>query len=105
LAKRLSTRNAASYLKGNSIDIKGNDIRAHGNSVERAVKQVRHWLRINCAPTIPSGNSVWQSFNEFYTDFEEACNKANYDESDMNEMPVSEYLDFVVRWVGVRAQA
>jgi hypothetical protein len=84
-------------------DISGNDIRAHGNSVERAVKHVRHWLRINCVPTIPSGNFVWQSFNEFYAAFEEACKQANYDESDINEMPVSEYLDFVVRWVAVQA--
>ena len=86
-------------------DISGNDIRAHDNNTERVVKQVRNWLRITCAPTVPSGNSVWQSFNEFYADFEEACNQANYDESDMNEMPVTEYLDFVNRWVAIKTRA
>lgn len=79
-------------------DISGNDIQAHYGDPEQLIKKIRNWLQTSCGLKLPSGNHLWQLFNEFYTAFVVSCCDAGYDEADMNEMPVSEYVNYVKDW-------
>ena len=48
---------------------------------------------------MPGGNRLWQFYNEFYAAFEEACERADYDEQDVRDMPIEEYVRFIKEWI------
>ena len=70
-------------------DIAGQDISAHGNNVERAIRAVRDWLR-SCRPkiSIPSGSKISQRFHLFNNDLPLICQTLHLDEDELT------FLDF-----------
>jgi hypothetical protein len=75
-------------------DIAGNDIKCHEGSPEKLIKQLRTWFVRN-GTTLPSGSKIWISFNEFYEAFQMQASEQGYTGEDIDEMPVSEFINFV----------
>lgn len=68
-------------------DIAGNDIRAHSDEPELAIKQVRNWLRINANERFDWPTVIWNIFNEFESDYKEILEAENYDPHSIAPLP------------------
>ncbi|MCB9230677.1 MAG: hypothetical protein H6581_03400 [Bacteroidia bacterium] len=81
-------------------DISGNDIAIHDDSPEKAIRQVRNWIRKFAGDQIDSANKIWLHFNEFNGDFYEVISPQNMlTDADVSEMPWSEFAFFIQEWI------
>lgn len=80
-------------------DISGNDIKSHSGDAKRVIRAIRNWLFENGFTELPSVNTIWETYNEFYSQFQYQTNQLGYDEEDLDEMPVPEFIYFVNRLV------
>ncbi len=76
-------------------DISGNDIKAHGGESKKVVRAVRNWFFENGFVGLPSGNTTWEAYNEFYSQFQDHVDNLGYDDEDIEEMPITEFIYFV----------
>jgi|LGOV01.1.fsa_nt_gb hypothetical protein len=76
-------------------DISGNDIKSHGGESKKAIRAVRNWLFENGHVGLPSVNIIWVAYNEFYSQFQDHVDQLGYDDEDIEEMPVPEFIYFV----------
>lgn len=79
-------------------DISGNDIEAHKNDAETLVRKIRNWF-IGQGMQIPSPNSIWVLFNEFEGALSELCLSEGYSQTDIDEMPKTEFIKYIKDWV------
>jgi len=79
-------------------DIAGNDIQAHSGDPQTLVRHVRNWLYGNATEPMQSGTMMWRRFNEFYGNFSIATQTLGYNEDDLAEMPVAEFIEFIQAW-------
>jgi hypothetical protein len=78
-------------------DIAGQDIRAHENNPENAIKIVRDWLRnASKRTTLPGGTAIVESYKSFRTDLPLICDTANIQ---VNELTFNDYATFVSEWL------
>lgn len=78
-------------------DIAGQDIKAHQNKTEKAIKVVRDWLRSSDETVkIPSGSKIARHYSEFREDLPDLCSAANLD---LNELIYNDYTTLVVQWL------
>jgi hypothetical protein len=55
-------------------DISGQDIRAHGGDPERAIREVRDWLRLaSKRTTLPGGTEIIGHYHRFQNDLPDMC--------------------------------
>lgn len=55
-------------------DISGQDIRAHGGNPERAIREVRDWLRLTSKrTTLPGGREIIEHYHKFQNDLPDIC--------------------------------
>ena len=55
-------------------DISGQDIRAHGGSPDRAIREVRDWLRLaSKRTTVPGGAEIVNHYRRFQNDLPNLC--------------------------------
>jgi len=80
-------------------DLSGNDIGSHGNNPEEAVREVRNWIRKIKAVQIDSANKIWNLYGEFTGDFREEVDALEFNQEDIDNMPKSEYCDFIESWL------
>jgi hypothetical protein len=80
-------------------DISGNDIRAHNFDLKTLIRNTRNWILTTTKINLPSANSIWKEFNFFYSNLVATCKKSNYDDKDIQEMPVTEYIYYIVQWL------
>ena len=80
-------------------DISGNDIRAHNANDQDLIRVVRNWIRTARDESIPGSHTIWRDFNIFYIYFIENCKRKEYDNADIEQMPITEYIYFVRRWL------
>jgi hypothetical protein len=80
-------------------DISGNDIRAHNANDKDLIREVRNWIRTNTNRFVPAANTIWDDFNLYSIDFEKTCKEKGYDNDDIEQMPISEYIGFVKKWL------
>ncbi len=80
-------------------DISGNDIKAHENKPEKLVRQVRNWIQTQGDRRISSFTVIWLRFNEFYAEFKHMCEKYQYSNEDIEDMPLMEYIFFIKEWL------
>lgn len=79
-------------------DISGNDIKSHYGSPEMLVRKVRDWIFETTNTKATSTTRIWRRFNEFYCDFMMAVNKSGYSETEVQEMPIIEFITFIKEW-------
>ena len=79
-------------------DIAGQDIKAHENAPERAIKAVRSWL--SKQPTsrtgIPGGSRMASRYLEFRGLLPQLCEEAGLEE---DELEFNDYITLVVAWL------
>lgn len=81
-------------------DLSGVDIKSHADNPEELVRAVRDWfvetigLRGLQGPT-----KIWYRFTDFTSAFYKARKKDGFSDSDLDIMPIPEYIDFIIDWV------
>ena len=79
-------------------DISGNDIYAHQNQPEMAVRSIRNWFRQNLGE-IPMDKEIWGAFNEFTFDYETILNRMGYDPQSISAIPFRDTIDIMKKWI------
>lgn len=82
-------------------DLSGNDIRAHNSDVKELIRNTRNWVYTTTDTDLPSANRIWRSFNIFSSYLVEKCREEDYDDKDIEEMPIKEYIDYIIKWRNV----
>jgi hypothetical protein len=79
-------------------DIVGQDIAAHGNDIEQAIKAVRDWLAVSNAGTIPAPGkaAIARRYRRFMADLPAICAATD---RDVSELTFTEYADAVSTWL------
>lgn len=80
-------------------DLSGSDIRKHNNNPENLVRQVRNWFVETVKIKACSSSIIWESFNEFMSDFYAKRKNEGYKSRDLQEMPMPELINFMRRWI------
>ncbi len=83
-------------------DIAGNDIRAHHNNPELAIKNVRDWMKINVGHQVEWANAIWMAFNEFLFDYIEFAEQKKYDPYKIQSITFSDLIDYMKVWIKAR---
>ncbi len=86
------------YLKVIS-DIGGQDIASHGDDPEILVEKVRNWFSENHRGIDPPSHIIWKAFNQFYSNLELALAPQGYSKSDVDKMPISEFIKYAEKWI------
>jgi hypothetical protein len=80
-------------------DIAGQDIKSHGNSPNKAVSQVRKFLRTESGRVnIPGEARIWNRFKQFEKELPLICKKSSIA---IRELTYLDYQYFVVEWLKV----
>lgn len=80
-------------------DIAGQDIKAHSNDPEEAIKKVRNWLRDSSKrESIPGGKAICNRYTRFRADLPALCNQIPIEE---DEMTFNDYATLVSQWLKV----
>lgn len=80
-------------------DIAGNDIRAHHNEPEKAIKNVRDWLKINTKEKLDHAKSIWLLYNEFLFDYTQYAKENQFDPYDINDVTFSDLIELMTEWI------
>lgn len=80
-------------------DLSGSDIKKHNNKPEILVRQVRNWFVETVKIKACSSSIIWESFNEFMSDFYAKRKNEGYKSRDLQEMPMPELINFMRRWI------
>ena len=83
-------------------DIAGQDIRAHGNNVERAIGQVRNWLTTHATNPLPGPRSLATRYFAFTQELPELCEAAAITR---RELTFGDYSTFVTAWLESEEEA
>lgn len=81
-------------------DIAGQDIRAHGRSVERVIQQVRDFLATQCPPhvVLPGGRALMARYEEFRRELRLSCARLHLDP---RSLTFRDLTVFIVGWMDV----
>jgi hypothetical protein len=79
-------------------DIAGQDIAAHGDDIEQAIKAVRDWLAVSNAGTIPAPGkaAIVKRHRRFMADLPAICSATD---RDVGELTFTEYADAASTWL------
>jgi hypothetical protein len=79
-------------------DIAGQDIAAHGEDVEQAMKAVRDWLAVSNAGTIPAPGkaAMGRRYRRFMADLPAICSATD---RNMGELTFTEFADAASTWL------
>lgn len=78
-------------------DISGQDIKAHNDDPERAVRLVRDWLNSSSGrKTIPGGKKIWGRYNEYQANLPTMCDKTGLT---VDEMTFNDKANFASEWL------
>jgi len=81
-------------------DISGQDISSHSNDPMLIVKSVRNWIYKNRPTKKPLAyTTIWDLYNEFIYDFDNDMKAEGLDPNKMWEIPFSELIDLISKWV------
>ena len=84
-------------------DLAGNDIKAHDDSPETLVKQLRTWLVEAGIPDVPGGTSLWTDYGMFTGILDETLGAAKYSQEDIESMSVAEFLSYLRSYLATPA--
>jgi hypothetical protein len=83
-------------------DIAGQDIEHHNDSPAMLVKKIRNWFSAqDTKAQFSSANVIWTAFNRFMDDLSSLLTRENFLPSEIDEMPMSEFIRFAKDWTGI----
>jgi hypothetical protein len=78
-------------------DVAGQDIRSHGNDIEKLIVIVRNWLRSSSKrTTVPGGKAIYSRYMRFRGDLPEICAKFQLSE---DELTFNDFTHVVSEWL------
>lgn len=80
-------------------DLAGSDIGTHAGSPQKALTQVRNWIRKFKEEQIDSARKIWRIYNEFIGDFNQIALANELSDEDIDEMPWDEYCYYIKEWL------
>lgn len=90
--------------RGALSDISGVDIKHHANEARKMVEEVRNWFVETVGlEDVPGPTGIWNKFNDFASDFYLRRLSEGFSETDLDMMPVREYVNFIRRWLAAQA--
>lgn len=82
-------------------DIGGQDIKAHNNDPQKAIRHTRDWLSDKTnRTTIPTGKIIWTRFEEFNGEFPDICSNMNWDP---DELTFTNRCTVIKKWLEKKA--
>ncbi len=95
--KRVLIRDTEAYRYQKFIsDIAGQDIAAHNNDPQSAMRQIRNWLRISSQrQDIAGGEHMGREFAQFQPDLPQICTDLKLTPA---ELTFVDYRDIVIFW-------
>ncbi len=74
-------------------DISGQDIRAHGEDPERAIREIRDWLRVaSKRTTLPGGTEIIRHYRMFQSDLPKVCSAFALDPDRLTFLDLSKII-------------
>jgi hypothetical protein len=83
-------------------DLSGADVKCHDNDAEKMVESVRSWLVEVGRTKIPGPNKIWDDYNIFNADLYTAFSERGFKKSQIDTLPIPEFLDFLKKWLSKR---
>lgn len=80
-------------------DLSGHDIRAHNSEVEELIRNIRNWILTVTKTRPPGANNIWRNFNFFSNHLLVTCKESDFNDKDIEDMPVSEYIYYIKEWL------
>ena len=78
-------------------DIAGQDVKSHNNNPKEVVHLVRDWLsHVSKRKLIPSGNSIWNRYQEFQSDLPRMVKTY---ELDLDRLIFTDYVTLLTGWL------
>jgi hypothetical protein len=81
-------------------DLSGIDIKYHLSKPEKIIREARNWFveTVNLR-NIKSASGIWDDFNEFMAEFDTARRMDGFEDEDIFDMPVPEFVSFIRDWL------
>jgi hypothetical protein len=87
-------------------DLSGVDIKPHRNEPDEVIRAVRDWFVETVGLRgVDTAKVVWYKFGDFTTAFYERMVALGSPEKDIEELPITEYVDHIRAWVNKNAKA
>lgn len=89
--------------QGFCSDIGGQDVRAHGNDPEEAIRLVRNWLRTGTTGSgvlMPGAGTIQERYRQFRVDLPVMCGELHLDEDDLI---FNDYTTLIASWLQTNA--
>ncbi len=83
-------------LKQFISDLSGQNIGAHRNTVEEAIKIIRNWLASKTTEKIPSASIIFSKYKNFLIDLSELCELNTWTKE---ELTFDKYSSLVTNWL------
>lgn len=83
-------------------DLSGSDVKCHENTAEKLVEVVRSWLVETGMTDMPGPNLIWDEFNTFNADLYSEFSRNGFKESQIETLPIPEFLGFMDYWLEQR---
>lgn len=77
-------------------DLSGQDIQAHSNDPDEAIKCIRNWLSKKARYAIPSASIIIEEYNTFLENLPALCQASNWKP---DELTFDEYSNLVTSWL------
>lgn len=81
-------------------DIAGQDIQAHENDPQKAIRVTRNWLQNYSKEILPSGSVIWKRYQLFQKELPLLCENLKLD---VRELTFNDYVLLVSRWLKINA--
>ena len=82
-------------------DIAGQDIRAHGRDLDRAIAVTRDWLRASSSRSMPGGSEIYRQFRKFREQLPTLCKDLRLKPE---EVTFNDLTNMIVEWLRTQQQ-
>lgn len=81
-------------------DFAGADIKNHNDEPEDIVRVVRNWFVETVGLTnVAAASVIWNNFHDFMADFDANRRSEGYEDPDIYDMPIPEFISFIKGWL------
>ena len=82
-------------------DLSGSDVKCHNGMPLDMVIEVRNWFSELGERDLPSGSSIWDDYNMFWTDFYEDRKNNGFSEKELDKISIPEFVSSMEKWLNI----